>query len=54
MTNETVTISKREYDSLLNDSMWVSALEQAGVDNWCGYDEAREIYSEMMEEYGDD
>jgi len=34
---ETVTISKREYDSLLRDLDKLSCLEARGVDNWCGY-----------------
>jgi len=37
---ETVTISKKEYDKLLNDSRILRALEGAGVDNWEGYDDA--------------
>lgn len=41
---ETVTISKKEYDELVNSSMWMSALEAAGVDNWGGYSEACVIY----------
>lgn len=43
---EKVVISKKEYESLLEDSKWVSALENAGVDNWEGIDFAREILSE--------
>jgi len=50
MNEEMVTISKSEYESLLEDSLWLSALEAAGVDNWQGYDSAREIYEEMQEE----
>jgi len=46
MTDETVTISKEEYESLLEDRKWLQALEGAGVDNWEGYDFAREIYNE--------
>jgi len=40
---ETVTISKNEYERLLKDSNWLGCLEAAGVDNWQGLDEAREI-----------
>lgn len=46
MTNETVTISKKEYESLLEDRKWLQALENAGVDNWEGYDYARELMNE--------
>lgn len=43
---ETVTITKKEYESLLKDSKWLYALEAAGVDNWEGHDFAREIFNE--------
>lgn len=46
---EMVTITLREYESLQKDSHWLSCLEQAGVDNWCGFDEARDIYREETE-----
>ena len=45
-TEETITITKKEYQSLLQDSKWLQALEGAGVDNWSGYDYAREIFNE--------
>lgn len=32
--NETVTIPKKEYDSLVEDSKQLSRLDDAGVDNW--------------------
>ena len=44
---ETVTISKKEYESLLEDSKKLTALENAGVDNWQGYDYAIELMQEM-------
>ena len=40
---EMVTITKAEYDQLLKDSDWLACLEAAGVDNWPGFDDAREI-----------
>jgi hypothetical protein len=46
---ETVTIPKEEYDELMESSLWLLALESAGVDNWSGYDDAREMYNEMKE-----
>ena len=46
MTDETVTISKKEYESLVEDRKWLQALENAGVDNWEGYDYARELMNE--------
>lgn len=41
MNEETVTITKKEYNSLLEDAAFLSALQAMGVDNWQGYDEAR-------------
>ncbi len=33
----TVTISKEEYDQLIEDSRFLENLRDAGVDNWEGY-----------------
>lgn len=46
---EVITITKKEYESLLKDSKWLRALENAGVDNWEGYDYARELYDNEEE-----
>lgn len=43
---EMVTITKEEYEELLNDRRVLVALEMAGVDNWDGYDYAMEILEE--------
>lgn len=32
-----------EYMELLEESEWLMCLEQAGVDNWSGYDYAKEL-----------
>lgn len=45
-----ITISEEEYNAMLDRIMWLDALEAAGVDNWQGFDEAREIYKEWMQE----
>lgn len=45
---ETVTISKIEYDQLIEDSKLLCALQSHGVDNWEGWDDV------MEEMYGDD
>lgn len=39
-----VTITLKEYESLKENSKWLNALENAGVDNWPGIDFARELY----------
>lgn len=40
---ETVTISKKEYDKLVEDSAFLGCLRAAGVDNWDGYGDAHEM-----------
>lgn len=50
MSEETITISKKEYDNLQIDSNWLAALEQMGVDNWCGYEEAKYLMEEWNNE----
>lgn len=50
MSEETVTISKEEYDDLVESYQWLCALESAGVDNWCGYDYAKEILQQWDSE----
>lgn len=47
--NETVTIPKSEYDSLVKDRKWLQCLEKAGEEYFGGFDFARELLSE--EEY---
>lgn len=47
---ETVTITKKEYESLLEDRNWLNALENAGVDNWQGIDFARELLGEQEDD----
>ena len=47
---ETINISLKEYEDLIDDSLKLSALEGVGVDNWCGWDDAMEAYNEMKKE----
>ena len=51
---ETVTITQKEYNSLIKDRRWLYALENAGVDNWEGIDEAVIILREQTEDEEDD
>lgn len=39
---ETVTITRKEYESLLDAANWRRALESGGVDNWEWYFESLE------------
>lgn len=50
MKLEMITISKAEYNSLLENSEFLSFLNVCGVDNWGGYDDACAM---MDEEDGD-
>jgi hypothetical protein len=47
---ETVTITKKEYNDLLEDSRMLQCLESAGVDNWGGYSYAMEEFHGDEEE----
>lgn len=40
MNKETVTITKKKYDRLVDAARTLAALEAHGVDNWEGYYEA--------------
>ena len=53
-SNETVTISKEEYESLLEDQHMLQCLQAAGVDNWDGYDLAIEMMNGEGEEDEED
>lgn len=49
-----VTLTKKEYEELLESHVWLSCLEAAGVDNWEGYDDACNIRDDMLEGRLDD
>jgi len=44
--SEEITISKKRYEELLKEERWLRALEGAGVDNWEGYDIAKDYLSD--------
>lgn len=50
MQEETVTISKKVYDQLLDSQIFLDCLESMGVDNWSGYDEAVKEYRQQVNE----
>lgn len=52
MNEETVTITKSEYEQLIRRECLISALEAVGVDNWCGWDERHEIEDELLKAHG--
>lgn len=45
---ETVTISRKEYERLQKSELKLECLEGAGVDNWSGFDDAMDMYREEM------
>ena len=49
MKNKQVKISAKRYLELLNAENELSALESAGVDNWCGYGEHGEYMEDKKE-----
>lgn len=55
MKNETITISKNEYDRLVKRDDWLECLEAAGVDNWQGIEYAIALRREgAAEDDGED
>ena len=40
---ECVIIPLKRYNDLVDSDIFLNALEAAGVDNWDGYDEAKEM-----------
>jgi hypothetical protein len=46
-TVEIVTLTKQEYDNLMDEINFLNCLRQAGVDNWEGYSDACEMYAEL-------
>ena len=49
MNDETITITRKEYDELQDDALLLNRLRYAGVDNWQGWDYAIEAYQEAQE-----
>jgi hypothetical protein len=47
---ETVTISKKEYETLQRDARMLAALQAGGVDNWYWYGETLEAFWAEEEE----
>lgn len=53
-TDNLIVVTQKEYDDLCERVAWLGCLEEAGVDNWEGYEEARRIWYELYEEGNDD
>lgn len=50
MSEKVITISAKEYAYLKDREFFLNCLEAAGVDNWCGYECAWEMYEEGKKE----
>lgn len=46
MEEEMITITLKEYNKLIENDAFMDALVAAGVDNWDGYDEAKDLLEE--------
>lgn len=46
---ETKVVTLKEYNELKDDQLFLRALEDAGVDNWAGYEFAQEQYYEWQD-----
>lgn len=44
---ETITISKEEYEKHLKNEMWLECLNRAGLDNWEWIDVAQQMMEDM-------
>lgn len=44
-TTTSVTITRAEYDRLMQESDMLACLEAAGVDEWDGYQEAQRMHN---------
>lgn len=51
---ETITINLSMYEELKSRDIWLSCLENAGVDNWSGIDYAYDLHKEFEKEEEDD
>ena len=49
-SKSSINIQIDDWIDILNRLQWLDALEAAGVDNWEGIDEARNIYAKWGEE----
>jgi hypothetical protein len=53
MTRE-IKITVEEYDRLLKSELKLECLENQGVDNWDGFDDAMNEYRRLSKEMDDD
>lgn len=44
MSDKVITITEEEYEDLIDNTYLLDALNEVGVEDWTGYDEAWEVY----------
>lgn len=49
--DKTITITVEEYQKLLDRDLMLACLENCGVDNWEGAEDAADAFHEMKEEH---
>ncbi len=47
---DTISISMKEYDSLMRDRRILECLRACGVDNWDYFDDAMDMLDDIIEE----
>ena len=50
MSQDTITVARNTYNSILDDAVMYQALVAAGVDSWDGFAVALSIYEDAMNE----
>ena len=48
---QTIIVTIDEWNKLREDSAFLNCLQNAGVDNWDGYEYAQDAYAEWSEGY---
>jgi len=46
-TEDTVTISRKYYEKLIDGQAFLECLKSCGVDNWIGYGDAQEMFDDI-------
>lgn len=45
-----ITVNKRFFNKLMDDSNFLDCLKACGVDNWTGYSQAVEMFNQQEEQ----
>lgn len=49
-TSNTVKVNRKDYDSLVADSLLLDCLKECGVDNWDGWGSAMALFKDAQKE----